>query len=763
MKRHQLKPRGDQVFIHRNRTVLGAAHDGFIRPEQKAGLFVHETRVLSCHRYLVAGAPVESVASARVSSDRWLGYYAIPPHVANGKPKAAGKPPQHLVELKVTRVVGDGLHEDLDLVNYTQRRVKFVLTLELDADFADVSDVEAQQRMYEPSISRHFEPERGDGIAALIFDARAENRYQHQGDEGTARVHRRSTLRFSECSSPARYDDGKVHFEIELRPHETWHACLELEAEIESLRLDPPLAGHATAPKHTDWDVRRQSYFHYSTGISAPGPGGLTDVVLATAERAKEDLVDLRLYDLDEAERAWTLSAGVPIFMSLFGRDTLTAAWQAALVSPDLMRGTLRLLPKWQGTRTDDWREEKPGRMLHQARTGPLSKLETLPWSRHYGSLTTSAFYPVALAEAWHWTGDRGLVEPLLEPALRALEYVDRYADMDGDGFYEYLGRSERPQRNQGWKDSDEAIVHADGSRAEPPIATCEAQGFVYLAKLLMGEMLWWFGQKRESVRLFKQVAELKKRFNETFWMPDEGYYALGLDKDKQLIRSITSNPGHCLATGIVEEGRVEQVVARMFSAELFSGWGVRTLSTTNPAYNPYAYQRGNIWPVEHGTFALALRRYGLTRHLQVLSKAQFEAAALFDEYRLPECFGGHTRDAAHPFPALYMEANSPQAWSASGVFCLLQAMLGVYPYAPLNMLLVDPELPEWLPELTLERLQVGDAQVSLRFWRKDRNHTGFEILDQKGTLQVVRQPSPWSLTTSAPERVKKLLESLLK
>jgi glycogen debranching enzyme len=236
----------------------------------------------------------------------------------------------------------------------------------------------------------------------------------------------------------------------------------------------------------------------------------------------------------------------------------------------------------------------------------------------------------------------------------------------------------------------------------------------------------------------------------------------MALDAKKRPVRSIGSNPGHCVAAAIVDSSLVERMTTRLFAPDLFSGWGIRTLSSDHPRYNPYSYHLGSIWPVEHGTFALGFMRYGLHERTHELARAQFEAASLFEFYRLPELFGGHPRDDAHPFPGIYPNANSPQAWSASAVFCFVQAMLGIYPYAPLKALLVDPHLPQWLPEITLRDLRVGKATVTIRFWRTKSGRSAYRILEQRGTLHVIRQPTPWSLTTGPAERLKDVVESLL-
>ena len=304
--------------------------------------------------------------------------------------------------------------------------------------------------------------------------------------------------------------------------------------------------------------------------------------------------------------------------------------------------------------------------------------------------------------------------------------------------------------------------MYQDGSQVEPPIAMCEEQAFLYVAKLHLSELLWWLDMKDEARRLYDEAGDLKKRFNESFWMEQEGFIAMGLDSDDKQIRSIGSNPGLCLACGIVDDSHVHKVADRLMKEDLFSGWGIRTLSAQHPAFNPFSYHRGSVWPVEQATFALGFMRYGLHEKVQAIARALFEAAALFDFHRLPEVISGHPRDSLHPFPAMYPKTNSPQAWSSSTLFGLLQCMLGLYPYAPLSALFLDPYLPPWLPEITLSNLHVGRAVTAIRFYRKDDGGSDYEVLEKRGDLHIVRQPSPWSLTTGPMERTIDLMESVL-
>lgn len=595
-----------------------------------------------------------------------------------------------------------------------------------------------------------------------VAACREEQPWQHHGDLGVARVHRALAVRVRRSDSTPSWQHGQLTFRTALPPRGRWHACLDYVPFIDGEWLVLRYGCRSFRPTGNEYDDKRQALLAEAARFRSPQAQMLAPVVIGALEQAKHDLAALRLHDADHGEQAWVMSAGLPTYIALFGRDTLTAAWQAALACPALMRGALLELERWQGRAVDDWRDEQPGRMLHEAHTGPLEALNVNPRARYYGSVTTSAFFPVVVSELWHWTGDRDLVGPLARTALRALDWLDRYGDLDGDGFYEYRTRSEHGVRHQAWKDSDDAVVYEDGAQVEPPIATCEEQGFVYLGKLHLAEVLWWLGDRDQARRLHREAGALKDRFNERFWLPYEGFFALGLDADKRPIRSITSNPGHCLATGIVDTRLAEPTADRLLSRDLFSGWGIRTLSSEHPAYNPYSYHRGSVWPVEHGTFAVAFMRYGLAEHLHAVCRAQFEAARLFPFYRLPEALSGHPRDEDHPFPALYPQANSPRAWSASAVFCFVQALLGLYPYAPLRALLVDPHLPEWLPEIAIEHLRVGEAVVSLHFFRKPDGSSDYRVTDQRGRLHVVRQPSPWSLTASTTERLVDALTSLL-
>ena len=758
----RLRTRPDTLYVSQSRTVLATRRDGFVDAGPDHGFFVRSTRLLSRYEYRLNGGTLTPNGLSNVDQHTWLGYYVAPaPQTVNNyvTQGPGGALAQDTIEVRLSRYVSDGMHEDVDVTNFTQQPASLTLELMLDADFADIAETKAD-RQQSGTITRDWKAIAGGHALSFSYDAAYA--YSHQGNVGTARLRRGVTLSFRQAGSPPAHDDGTIRCSFVLEPQATWHLCVDVEPFIDGEQLHSQYACRSFAGGSGVYDTARQAFLADASTVTGPAAGTLTPVVVGALERAKRDLAALRLHDLDRGEHAWTMAAGLPVYVSLFGRDTLTASWQAAMASRDMMPGALAALAQLQGTEVNDWRDEQPGKMLHQAESGPLAMLNVNPLRRYYGSITTSGFYPVIVSQLWHWTGDQGLVRPFVEPALAALTWLEEYGDFDGDGFYEYQTRSEQGVRNQGWKDSEDAIVHEDGSQAPVPIATCEEQGFVYLAKLHLSEILWWLGDKDEARRLYRQASELKKRFNDAFWMDDLGCFAMALDGDKRHVRSIGSNAGHCLAAGIVDEPLVQRTADRLFEDDLFSGWGIRTLSNRNPAYNPYSYHRGSVWPVEHGSFSVGFLRYGLHDYVDRICRAQFEAASLFDFYRLPELFAGHHRDADHPFPAHYPNASSPQAWSASALWCLLQSMLGLYPYAPLNLLLVDPHLPEWLPDVTLANLHVGAAVIDLRFHRKKGGDTDYEVLARRGPLHVVRQPSPWSLTASFGERLQDALSSLL-
>jgi glycogen debranching enzyme len=753
----RIRPRANTVQVSRGRTVLVSDEKGEVNPDRAIeGLYIYRTRVLGRYNWLMNGKKPQFSCGSNIEQSSWMGYYIETPENCKETPTEMCNPLEETLELRLTRAVGEGMHEDVRLTNHTQIATDVRLELQFEPQFISQKEVNGGRKQNGQLDLKWSQP--SAEVWELMADYRVEHQYSHQGNEGVAKMNRGIKLRIDNATTAPDYSENKITFQAHLPPHGEWHACVSWLAYIEGKLL--PLSTQCSSVDSSDWDRRRSQFFNSTTSMSVPHGDDLTYTVNRVLQRSRLDLGDLRLYDLD-TPNGITVAAGIPTYMELFGRDTQAAAWQAAMLNPELIRGTINVLNKLPAVETNDWRDAEPGRIPHELHTDPVSVLNFRPQGLDFGSATSSFLFPISVSELWHWTGDLDSVKGYVDTAMGAIKWADTYS-LDSTGFYRYKTHSEQGVKNQGWKDSGDAIVYPDGSQVEAPIGTCEMQAFMYVGKLHFSEIMLRLGNVEAARRLFHEAEDLKSRFNEKFWMEDEGYFAMGIDSKGELIRSVASDPGHCLLAGIVDQDRVKRVAARMMREDLFSGWGIRTLSSEHPAFNPFSYHRGSVWPVTNASFVLAFSRYGLHGEMHQLAKAFFEAAQLFEYNRLPEVFCGHQRTADKPFPGLYTKANWPQAWTASAPFTILQAMLGIYPYAPDNLLFVDPHLPEWFPEITVERLRVGKAAVSLKFSRSSDGSTDYKVVDLQGTLHIVRQPSPWSVTSGWAERLKDVAVSVM-
>ncbi|HEU4643351.1 MAG TPA: glycogen debranching N-terminal domain-containing protein [Gemmatimonadaceae bacterium] len=478
-------------------------------------------------------------------------------------------------------------------------------------------------------------------------------------------------------------------------------------------------------------------------------------------QRAVGDLASFPLLE-GESDEWLAMQAGMPLYPALFGRDSVTTTWQAAMIDRgDALDQVLTRLGRLQGNTEDDWRDEQPGRIIHSVRQGPLARSRRNPFARYYGDFASPLAYVIAIAQLYAWTGEKSRIVRHRDTVLRVLEWARRYGDADGDGYLEYRTRSPDGAKNQGWKDSGNGIVYEDGRIVPDPIATCELQGYWYAAQQMWAVLSWVLGEHEEAKALWRSARELKARFNRDWWIPEERCIALALDPEKRQVRSITSNAGQCLAAGIVSREHVPPLVGRLFAPDLFSGWGIRTLSTGHPAYNPVKYHLGSVWPVENATIVFGLRRFGFDQRALDLADGLFDLARLYEHERAPECVGGWPR-WKNASPGTYPQANAPQAWNQSGVVLLMQTLLGLQPVAALDLLVIDPVLPAWMPEVIVRGLRLGGATATLRFRRDEDGKTHTDVLEKRGTLHVLRQPPPESLTAGIGDRFGALIEHLL-
>jgi glycogen debranching enzyme len=701
------------VTINRGNTFLVTELDGSITDATDQGLFSSDTRYISRYQLYVDGYRWTLLNSGAISYCASRAYLTNP-LVETRRGSLAGG----VLGLSVGRTAGEGIHEDIDIRNYSQERASFNLELLIRSDFADIFEVKEKKFVRKGHIETVWSQE----LQELA------NCYSHED------FHRSLLVRIKRCPSKAGYGNGRINFAVVLEPGASWHSCWFFHVvEGGRPRSVPRSCISDTAKSSATRDLDR--WKEATTQITTSN-----EDFYRLYRQSVEDMAALRLNHQDGDKQELLIAAGVPWFVTIFGRDSLIVSLQNMIVYPEFARGTLEILAKLQATETDDYRDAEPGKIPHELRSGELAHFKLIPHTPYYGTADATILYLITLHEAWKWLGDDLLFPHYKEVATKCLEWIDRYGDRDGDGFQEYQTRSKHGYENMGWKDAGDSVMYPDGSPVKGPKALCELQGYVYNAKLRVAEGAEHLGESELADRLRREAAQLQERFEEQFWCEDIGYYAYALDGDKKQVKTIASNAGHLLWSGIVRPERAARVVQRLLEPDMWSGWGIRTLSEQNPAFNPFSYQNGSVWPHDNGIIAMGFRRYGFAEEAARIARDISEAASYFMYYRLPELYAGMKRELGS-FPVQYLGANVPQAWAAGSVFHLLRAMLGLEADAQKKTLTVDPALPHWLRDITLRKLRVGKAMVDIRFWREGEV-SRHEVLGVEGELHVkLREP----------------------
>jgi glycogen debranching enzyme len=710
-----------QIAIHQGQTVLIADLDGQINWPSDRGLYFFDTRLISNWRLYANGEPWTLLNGGPVT------YYASQVFLTNRDFLTEdGLIPARVLGLVLSRSLSSGLHEDLDLTNYGSKPVRFQLELVIRSDFADIFEVKSGKIVRRGRITTEWSD----------HAQRLETIYRNSGFSRTV------TVVVKTGQTPVVYANGRLSFEIVLDPGERWHSCLLYHLADGDRTYQAPNTcfpdhrGTPHADTLADWQ-RRVLKLQTSN-----------EEFYRLFHQAIDDMAALRLPIGDTDHMVFLPAAGLPWFVAPFGRDSLIVSLQNLLIYPAFAEGTLEILGSMQAREVDDYRDAEPGKILHELRYGELAHFKLIPHTPYFGTADATPLFVITLHGAWRCIGKRELLEHHLETAERCLEWIDRYGDRDGDGFQEYQTRSPIGYENMGWKDSGDAVVYPDGTLVRGPKALCELQGYVYDAWLRMAEIYEALDKPQEAHALRVKAAALFKKFNEDFWDEDLGFYAYALDGDKNKVLSVASNAGHCLWSGIVPPERAAKVVQRLMQPDMWSGWGIRTLSADHKAFNPYNYQTGSVWPHDNAIIALGFKRYGFHQEAAHIARDVSEAASHFLLNQLPELYAGLQRDGTN-FPVQYIGANVPQAWAAGAAFMLLQAMLGIVPDAPRNRLLIDPHLPAWLSDVTLHDLRLGDETFDLAF-RRQGEHTVVEVLKGDSTA-IVRSACTPTVPPASP------------
>jgi glycogen debranching enzyme len=647
------------------------------------GFFTEDTRFLSRWILTINGAPPLLLSSGQVE------YYSAAFYLRN---PVAGDLGQDELSIARERFVGDGMQDNLIVRNHAHRSVEFELALEAGNDFADIFAVkEYDFALGDPQNAKPLPP-----LVPLSYEEEDNRLVLPSGDTYPGLTE----LFFSKGGE---LDGAAVRYRVVLAPGERWQLRVDITASPDGTRTTPRLV-----EREFGEELSRVRASLDAWKMRVPQLRASWEPLAAAFGRSVSDLACLRMRENGAGSVGQLPAAGMPWFMTVFGRDTLITSLQSLLLGPELARNALTALAELQATEDDADTDAEPGKIVHEVRSGKAAKA----WfPRYYGTVDATPLFLIVLSEVWRWTDDAGLVRGLREHALSALRWIDDYGDRDHDGFVEYRRRSPRGLKNQSWKDSGNSQLFHDGSEAEAPIAPCEVQGYVYDAKRRAAELARAVWRDRELAdRLDREAGELRDRFNDAFWCEDRGgYFALALDGEKRRVDSVTSNIGHLLWSGIVLPERIEAVVDRLMGEELWSGWGVRTMSSADAGYSPLTYHNGTVWPHDNALIAAGLARCSRWLEAQRIVRRLIEASAHFT-HQLPEVFAGFPRSET-PFPIAYPTAARPQAWAAGTPVLLLQLLLGLQPDHRRQTLVsvAPPELPSWAGSLKLSGVRAFD------------------------------------------------------
>jgi glycogen debranching enzyme len=690
------------------------------------GAYFEDTRFLSNLKLTVAGGP--PVVLSTQSGSEYTSQIDLT--VTSTSFGGLFADPVNFLHLRREQLMDDQFVERLTLTNFLVHEVDYWIEYEFAADFADQFEVRGARRRergsyFRPQVSRD----------RVVF--------AYQGRDGA--IYRSEV--FFPVRAPEQLDAGRARFDFHLGPNEIVQLELHAIPSLHSLRAGASMRERADAARSKDFRPPALVTELPEGGWRYPGSDQESDpppprryeerlsrargayrawaessTQVTSSEEAFNWSLEQSVADLKALSIFWegrrVISAGIPWYASPFGRDALITGFQALPINPEVARDALFFLAAHQGKRVDDFREEEPGKILHEIRRGELAFAGEVPHTPYYGSVDSTPLFVILYSEYLQWTDDRATADRLLPAAEAALRWIDEYGDKDGDGFVEYQRKSERGLVNQGWKDSRDGVPHADGTPAKPPIALVEVQGYCVDARRRMARIYRQLGRREDAARCTRKAIQLARLIDEAFWDERTGTYVLALDGEKKQVRSIASNMGHLLWSRAVPDAKARRVARALLSAEGFNGWGIRTLARGQKAYNPLSYHNGTVWPHDNSLIAMGLSHYGMQRQaLQILSGAS-DAARGFRHYRLPELFCGMDRGDQDQ-PVSYPVSCSPQAWSSGALFLMLRACLGLYPDGPRRTLkIVNPQLPEWASELTLRGMRIANSRVSLHFTR---------------------------------------------
>ncbi|HVN18511.1 MAG TPA: amylo-alpha-1,6-glucosidase [Dongiaceae bacterium] len=598
----------------------------------------------------------------------------------------------------------DVAYEEIRVVNYGLKSLRVPVRIAFSADYADIFEVRGMRREHR---GRRLEDQISSNSILMTY-------------EGLDHEERRT--RISCDPAPEKITSADIQFEASLDPGRStlFHLAVDCDAKV------PRSTSYARAMTGAETELKAASAKLCEISSSND----------RLSRWIRRSLADVEMMTMGNPETNYPY-AGVPWFSTVFGRDGIITALQMLWIAPQIAKGVLQYLAATQATEVDEKNEAQPGKIIHETRRGEMANLGEVPFGRYYGSIDSTPLFLMLAGCYLDYTGDAAFVDHLRPHIDLALQWIDRYGDVDGDGFIEYAPHGDKGLVQQGWKDSNDSVFHTDGSIAEPPIALCEVQGYVYAAKLAGARMYAAWGDEQCQRSLENEAADLKDRFEQAFWCDEISTYALALDGQKRPCRVRTSNPGHCLYSEIASSERANLIAHTLVSPDFLSGWGVRTVGCHEARYNPLSYHNGSVWPHDNGIIAAGMARYGFREFAGRILMNLLDLSSAVELQRLPELICGVDRREGQG-PTLYPVACSPQAWAAGAVFMLLQACLGISIDAKNRRIIFDrPYLPQGIPQLSIRDLRIADTRVSL-FMERDTGPVRIQVVEKQGEVAVV-------------------------
>lgn len=681
-----------------------------VAPGHGLGLYYHDCRYLRGYEVLLGKEQPTVLAATTDDIGRSAVLELANPDLRLGRGRLI---PRETIGIRWTRtLLGDtpGLTDMLELRNLGLEPITLPLTLMFDARFEDLFAVRG---LFQQTLGIRHAPRWSGRSLVLSYDGRD---------------HCRRTLAIAFSRAPQSHSRQTARFAIRLPPRRAVTLGVTLRIDERAATRDGARVSARTYSTHQAAPLRALA--------QTPRTSIATDHALLNAV-LERSFADLRLLRSSISSEEY-YAAGVPWFATLFGRDAAITAIQMLAYEPRVAEQTARLLAVYQARNTDQWRDEQPGKILHSIRVGEMARLDLIPHTPYYGSVDATPLFLILIARHAMWIGDLSLFRELREHVELALTWMADGADSNGDGYIDYVSTSEHGLINQGWKDSGDAIVTASGKLASPPIALAEVQGYAYLARILIADVYERAGDATRATTLRAEAEALRGRFERDFWISKLGCYALALERDDRPLAVVTSNAGQVLWSHIATPARARRVARRMMAPDMFSGWGIRTLSTHARRFNPVGYHLGTVWPHDNALIATGFRHYGLDAAARRVFDSLLRTAAFFGSYRLPEVFAGFSTSEFRT-PVRYPVACHPQAWAAGSVPYLLGALLGLEPDGFAGHLrVVRPTLPDGVNRLDVRNLPVGKSRISIRFTRTKKHHVEVDLLSASGTVELV-------------------------